>query len=1849
VRSTAQSSGHERPVLRRGTRSRRLLPALPTVSLPISSSYVFFSLQSPQDDGEFDDPYINPPPASSSPAMKPQRRNKEAPAAQPTTPGGRLSGRSPAASSSAISRSYRAGSEASNSTDLAASGTRRRKHGKPRRKGSQELFDVHWESDVKVASCGLCSSDFSLVRRKHHCRHCGRVMCSDCSAFLYFEFSHRKHRVCNTCNNQLLAEQQAFDRETLAGGSQDRDANLFDDSSDDGRPSAVDLTPASSTSGEVQRNNLRSTLSALTPKHNGEDDKTRKKQEKKERKERRKREKMEKKGKAKQGTTTAAPVPKQAVIENLPSNGTALFDGADDDWFADVPDQHARSRDSGDEFSDDGGSKGPGWRDRVKDTYSVTAASERPPVLAPLAGGTLTAGITGKGYISDQFRYDDVGGPGLGHDDDVSVAMPRPKQQTGSVSYTDQSVKPSGLTGDGYFSEQFTYDDVGGPGLGHDDDRTVAMPRPKQQLAATPYSYESVTERNSGHDIAPVEDDFQPRLTFKDNLKDMFNPTKRRQSTATKRERKAKASKPRARGDQNMTLDELNPSYSSEEEPQIAGPAMPRPPLTSAQPAFYDKDADKRVVDDSPGFFEATVVERQAQRKKEEQQQRQLASDMAWVNSSALPPSVPARRFSSEQESFSMVDPPSHTSLSPVESRRDGAAEDTSRTNGNVKGGFTGALKRFFGMGSKPAEKKPPTPPKPAGALATVAVTAPENDVAVKDDSVVPDSTARDSSVLGESTLGGLERHTVLDSYGATREPPASQESFRYTMAGYGDSKEVNSRFEGALPSQAVGESQGYKQVLQQPERKRRGTFDDLFESPKNNVAAGGADRYSTTGANGWAARLGETSSTGQASYNAAAVGVSRFDERRSVDGADEFAIGEEKVVRPPVQSVDNSTEAWRRAAAMSLLDDRKDAPRSEGSGFTWSNVRSAPGVGTATYAVPTSLQPRAVFDEVRDAPGPEPARLGNIMDDLTRGSTSKKPQGKESVDDFFAEFEEPNDYVFDPATGGYVAARAPPRATAVARHVSRSESTDLLPPQTAQEKVIPMSSERDYNAPSRPISESTALTVATRSERSEDVGDEVAEIIVDKISSLESELAALKQLIRNQKGSGGTNQKQKPRGSHTAASRSVRKESIFDNDSSDEDDTKTKDPNTSSARAMSKRENKRRPGSKTKLIKKRKDSFADLFEDSPNENETLGGATSYEALFQTGANKDGARRDEESDEDAEQSPKATKTKTSKARRRSSRKINGSVPAKEDSDSEPDLTSLKARRSKRSSRRKTNEFTPDASTELTSRKSENQLATPASIDVIPAAKPVKSQVDPIDALFDSSADHDMTKLYGGAEEGGNSALESKPAASKAKSTQSSSTALTDDEVSGTPSLTTAKMKSEEPVSKPFSYSDDQDEADEDEFSINWSKMRKTKSRRHKARRPSSKDESIVAAESTTADLFVEPGLAGSSSGHSVEASDPAAENESSEPRALLADTASNWMSVTSLGEPVNLSFSGDTDLESLVLSESDDTEHADTTAEAATTNGDNKDELDTASTAASVNHSPPVEDITPSELVSAEASDETAEELPRPNPSSVEAIAKAPKAEVIGDESFDIFDKSGDMSFVSAASPMHLEMPSHDGADADAESDDNDSLPDDEEAFSFEIKAPRKRSSVLDVSANISLGVVEHPPTPTSPADDSVELGKYATPSAQSSSRTPSIDGSLDDPEDVSADDEPVLGKVESQAFDADWQQMQAKEKERKKRLQAKQRQAQRDKVLRKQGVSSKALAGGAATHSSSKSKSKSGKKKKKDKDDAAPSSHHKKSGSSRKHRHREKEAADQTVDGAAATASEPPRSLTEL
>lgn len=45
---------------------------------------------------------------------------------------------------------------------------------------NSNIFFFRWLADDSAQVCPLCSQKFTQIRRKHHCRQCGKVLCSKC-------------------------------------------------------------------------------------------------------------------------------------------------------------------------------------------------------------------------------------------------------------------------------------------------------------------------------------------------------------------------------------------------------------------------------------------------------------------------------------------------------------------------------------------------------------------------------------------------------------------------------------------------------------------------------------------------------------------------------------------------------------------------------------------------------------------------------------------------------------------------------------------------------------------------------------------------------------------------------------------------------------------------------------------------------------------------------------------------------------------------------------------------------------------------------------------------------------------------------------------------------------------------------------------------------------------------------------------------------------------------------------------------------------------------------------------------------------------------------------------------------------------------------------------------------------------------------------------------------------------------------------------------------------------------------------------------------------------------------------
>lgn len=75
----------------------------------------------------------------------------------------------------------------------------------------QDTRPTLWEPDHVVNRCPSCDHEFCLMRRKHHCRSCGRIFCSDCSNQempVPNEQLYDPVRVCSECFSALHGRQQ---------------------------------------------------------------------------------------------------------------------------------------------------------------------------------------------------------------------------------------------------------------------------------------------------------------------------------------------------------------------------------------------------------------------------------------------------------------------------------------------------------------------------------------------------------------------------------------------------------------------------------------------------------------------------------------------------------------------------------------------------------------------------------------------------------------------------------------------------------------------------------------------------------------------------------------------------------------------------------------------------------------------------------------------------------------------------------------------------------------------------------------------------------------------------------------------------------------------------------------------------------------------------------------------------------------------------------------------------------------------------------------------------------------------------------------------------------------------------------------------------------------------------------------------------------------------------------------------------------------------------------------------------------------------------------------------------------
>ncbi|KAM4734573.1 FYVE, RhoGEF and PH domain-containing protein 6-like isoform 2-T2 [Anableps anableps] len=78
-----------------------------------------------------------------------------------------------------------------------------------------------WIPDTRTTMCMICTCDFTLTWRRHHCRACGKVVCQSCSSSKHClaYLKNQSARVCDQCFHTLQQKSEIALAATLTPGS----------------------------------------------------------------------------------------------------------------------------------------------------------------------------------------------------------------------------------------------------------------------------------------------------------------------------------------------------------------------------------------------------------------------------------------------------------------------------------------------------------------------------------------------------------------------------------------------------------------------------------------------------------------------------------------------------------------------------------------------------------------------------------------------------------------------------------------------------------------------------------------------------------------------------------------------------------------------------------------------------------------------------------------------------------------------------------------------------------------------------------------------------------------------------------------------------------------------------------------------------------------------------------------------------------------------------------------------------------------------------------------------------------------------------------------------------------------------------------------------------------------------------------------------------------------------------------------------------------------------------------------------------------------------------------------------
>jgi hypothetical protein len=118
-----------------------------------------------------------------------------------------------------------------------------------------------WIPDIAQNKCSLCQEKFTLLKRKHHCRKCGRLICSNCSKgnTKLLSLQDKQNRICKSCfsqeNDQPFVKSVVTDEVSLP--TEEEEVIDFEDAED---PLNVDLYAPNSNVPEVDYRASRLTI-----------------------------------------------------------------------------------------------------------------------------------------------------------------------------------------------------------------------------------------------------------------------------------------------------------------------------------------------------------------------------------------------------------------------------------------------------------------------------------------------------------------------------------------------------------------------------------------------------------------------------------------------------------------------------------------------------------------------------------------------------------------------------------------------------------------------------------------------------------------------------------------------------------------------------------------------------------------------------------------------------------------------------------------------------------------------------------------------------------------------------------------------------------------------------------------------------------------------------------------------------------------------------------------------------------------------------------------------------------------------------------------------------------------------------------------------------------------------------------------------------------------------------------------------------------------------------------------------------------------------------------------------------